>query len=64
MITNILTKIFGTKHERDMKKLRPLIDQINSLEAGLQALSDSQLQAKTPEFKQRIEKGEAWKLVA
>ena len=59
MITTILTKIFGTKHERDMKKLRPIIEQINSLEAGLQALTDDQLKAKTPEFQNRIKNGES-----
>ena len=42
-----------------MKKLRPLIDQINSLETAMQALSDAELQAKTPEFKERIKKGES-----
>ena len=58
MVSKILTKIFGTKHERDMKLLRPTVDKINSLEAGLQALTDDQLKAKTPEFKERLKKGE------
>lgn len=58
MMTSILTKIFGSKHERDLKKLRPILDQINQLEPGLQALSDEQLKAKTPEFQQRIRNGE------
>ncbi len=58
MITKLLTKIFGTQHERDMKRLQPLIMHINSLEAGVQSLTDAQLQAKTPEFKERIAKGE------
>lgn len=59
MIQRVLTKMFGTKHERDMKKLRPLIEHINSLEGGVQALSDDQLKAKTPEFQQRIKNGES-----
>lgn len=59
MVQKILTSLFGTKHERDMKKLRPLIEHINSLEAGMKALSDAQLQGKTPEFKQRIQNGES-----
>ncbi len=59
MIQKILTSMFGTKHERDMKKLRPLIDHINSLESAMQALSDAQLQGKTPEFKQRLKNGES-----
>ncbi len=58
MVTNLLTKIFGSQHERDMKKLRPIVEQINALEAGMRALSDADLQAKTPEFKQRIKNGE------
>lgn len=59
MVQRILTSLFGSKHERDMKKLRPLIDQINSLEPSMQALSDAQLQGKTPEFKTRIANGES-----
>ncbi len=58
MVQKILTQMFGTKHERDMKKLRPLIEQINALEAGLLGLTDAELQAKTPEFQQRIKNGE------
>jgi preprotein translocase subunit SecA len=58
MISRILTKIFGTQHERDMKKLKPLIALINSHEPAMQALTDVQLQAKTPEFKERLAKGE------
>jgi len=58
MIQRVLTSMFGTKHERDMKKLRPIIEHINSLEAGMQALTDDQLKAKTPEFQQRIKNGE------
>jgi preprotein translocase subunit SecA len=58
MVNKILQKIFGTKHDREMKALRPLIAQINSFEPAIQALSDQQLQAKTPEFQQRLKNGE------
>ncbi|QDK36316.1 preprotein translocase subunit SecA [Bdellovibrio sp. NC01] len=58
MVTQILTKIFGTKHDREMKKIQPLVDQINALEPGMKALSDEQLKAKTPEFQERLRKGE------
>ncbi len=58
MITNILSKIIGTKHDREMKKIQPTVDQINSYEAGLKALTDEQLKAKTPEFQERLRKGE------
>ena len=58
MVSKLLTSLFGTKHERDMKKLRPLVDEINSHEPALQKLSDAELQAKTPELKARVQKGE------
>ena len=58
MIQKILSSMFGTKHERDMKKLQPTIEKINSFEPALQALSDDALKAKTPEFKDRLTKGE------
>ncbi len=58
MISKTLTKIFGTKHERDMKRLQPLIAQINSLEPGMIALSNDQLKGKTTEFKERFTRGE------
>lgn len=58
MIQAVLRKVFGTKHERDMKALQPLIDRINSFEPALQSLSDEALQKKTPEFKERLAKGE------
>jgi len=57
MVKKVLAKIFGTKHERDMKQLQPLIAAINALEPQIQALSDDQLKAKTPELKNRIAQG-------
>jgi preprotein translocase subunit SecA len=50
----ILTKIFGTANERLIKKLWPVVAQINSLEEGIKLLSDEQLRAKTFEFRARI----------
>lgn len=58
MIQPMLKAIFGTKHDREMKSLQPIIDKINGLEPAMQKLTDDQLQAKTPEFKERIAKGE------
>jgi preprotein translocase subunit SecA len=58
MLNSILKKIFGSKADRDMKKMRPLVDQINALELEYQSLSDEALKAKTDEFKQRIADGE------
>lgn len=58
-MANIITKIFGSKHERDIKKIYPLVDQINQFYTEYESLSDEQLQAKTPEFKERLSNGEA-----
>ncbi len=58
MIMTVLSKIFGTAHEREMKRLQPAVDAINLLEPQMQKLSDAELQAKTPHFKERIAKGE------
>lgn len=56
---NLLTKLFGTAHERNMKVIRPYIDQINQLEPDLKKLNNDQLKAKTAEFKQRVANGES-----
>lgn len=58
MMTDFFKKIFGTAHEREMKRLQPLVNQINSLSEQMKSLSDEQLKAKTPEFQERIKKGE------
>lgn len=59
MVDRILSIFFGTKHERDIKKLRPLIGRINDLETAMKALSADEMRAKTTEFRGRIEKGES-----
>lgn len=53
----LIQKIFGTAHERTMKKLRPLVTAINELEPKIKRLSDQQLKAKTQEFKERLKNG-------
>lgn len=53
----ILKKIIGSKNERELKRIRPLIQQINELEPQVMPLSDHQLRAKTGEFKERIDQG-------
>ena len=53
-----LTKVFGSKQQRDIKKLQPIVDKISSLENSVKALSDDQLKAKTDEFKKRLDAGE------
>ena len=58
MIEAVLKKIFGTKHERDVKRLMPRVQAINALEPGIQALGDAALRAKSGEFRTRLEGGE------
>ena len=58
MLDPILAKIFGTRNEREVKRLRPIVAAINDQEPQLQQLSDADLAAKTVEFKQRIANGE------
>ncbi len=53
-----LSNLFGDSNEKEIAKLAPLVDQINSLEPEIEALRDEQLTAKTDEFKSRIEQGE------
>ena len=55
----MLAKIFGSKNQREIKKLSKVVDRINSLEPEIQALSDDELKAKTAEFRQRFEGGES-----
>lgn len=59
MVGGLLKKIFGTKNERELKKLIPIVERINSLEPQMMKLPDHRLKAKTAEFKERIEKGES-----
>ncbi|CAM2065119.1 Protein translocase subunit SecA [Sulfidibacter corallicola] len=58
MLKTIATKVFGSKNERELKKLWPHVDRINSHEPEMQKLSDDQLKGKTVEFKERLEAGE------
>ncbi len=57
MIDAVLAKLFGTKHEREMKTLRPIVAAINTLEPAMQALSDEDLSHKTVEFRERLAGG-------
>ena len=58
MVTNILTKIFGSRNDRLLKQYRAGVVRINALEAGFEKLSDEALRGKTQEFKNRIAQGE------
>ena len=54
----LFDKLFGTRSDREIKRIRPLVDKILALEETYKALSDAELKAKTPQFKQRLEEGE------
>jgi preprotein translocase subunit SecA len=59
MITNVLTKVFGSRNTRLVKRLGHEVARINALESGLTTLSDEQLRAKTTEFRNRVANGES-----
>ena len=53
----LITKLFGTYSERELKQIYPVVDKIEALEPAYQAMSDAQLAAKTVEFKGRLDNG-------
>jgi preprotein translocase subunit SecA len=57
MLSWALKKVFGTSHEREIRRLRPRVEAINALEAGIAKLSDAELRGKTAEFKQKLDQG-------
>ena len=59
MIGSALTKIFGSKNERTLKEIQPIVNKINNFEPEIQKLSDAGLAAKTVEFKERFTNGES-----
>ena len=59
MLASLIGGIFGTKNERELKRMRKIVEKINALEPTVSALSDADLSAKTEEFKQRYNKGDS-----
>ena len=57
-MSRLTDKLFGTHSEREIKRIRPLVDKIESLRPAMQALTDEELRAKTEEFKKRFQNGE------
>lgn len=55
---NIIEKMFGTHSQRELKRIMPIVDKIDSLRPSMQALSDEELRGKTREYKKRLEEGE------
>ena len=58
MIVSLIKKVFGTAHEREIKKLQPIVDQINGFEETMSSKTDDQLKELTPAFKDRVKNGE------
>ncbi len=58
MLDTIVRRIVGSKNDREIKKIQPVVEQVNALEPRISSLSDEQLQTKTAEFRQRLENGE------
>ncbi len=58
MIGKVLTKVFGSKNDRILKTIQPLVNRVNELESTVSSLDDAALAARTVEFRERIEKGE------
>ncbi len=58
MVTKLLTKIFGSRNERTLKRMYRVVEKVNALEPSIAALTDEQLRAKTDEFRQRLAGGE------
>src|SRR3982751_4687627 len=58
MLDTLLAKVVGTQNERELKRLRPIVAQVNALEPAIKALRDEQLRAKTIELRQRVANGE------
>ena len=58
MAMSFLTKLFGSKNERELRIMQPAVDRINALEPAMQAMSDEELRALTGRFKERVERGE------
>ena len=59
IINSVLTRIMGTKHERDVKRMQPMVQRVNELEPEISPLTDDQLRGKTAEFRTRVENGES-----
>ena len=58
MIVSLIKKVFGTAHEREIKKLQPIVDQINGFEETMISKTDDQLKEMTPDLKKRLKNGE------
>jgi preprotein translocase subunit SecA len=58
MLDALVSKFVGNRNEREVKKIQPVVEEINALEPKISSLTDEQLRSKTIEFKERFERGE------
>ena len=58
MFQSFLKKVFGSKHDRQMKRMRPLVNRIGGLEETVKKLSDADLKGQTARFRERLDNGE------
>jgi preprotein translocase subunit SecA len=58
MLDTLLAKVVGTQNDRELKRLRPIVTEVNAFEPAIKALSDEQLRSKTAEFRQRVANGD------
>src|SRR5258708_3799838 len=59
MLNRLLTQLFGNRNQRVLRRMWKVVEKINALEPEISALSDTALQAKTSEFRERLQKGES-----
>ena len=59
MLIKMLTKVFGSRNDRTLRRMRKVVNIINGMEPAMEKLSDDELKAKTGEFRARLEKGES-----
>ncbi|MBW2574020.1 MAG: preprotein translocase subunit SecA [Deltaproteobacteria bacterium] len=59
MFSHLLTKVFGSKNERELKKIQPVVEKINAIEPQIQAMDDDELKTQTQLFKERLKNGES-----
>jgi len=57
VFNSVLKKVFGTKHQREVKRMQPTVTAISALEDEIKKLSDAQLRGKTAEFRQQLDNG-------
>ncbi len=61
MLIKMLTKVFGSRNDRTLRRMRKVVNIINGMEPAMEKLSDDELKAKTAEFRARLEKAKRWK---